>query len=333
MNLGLGPHGRSNRFSRMAGRRNGLRSKAALPVLAMILGAALSMPAAAASEIGLAVKGGSVVRNNGIVTVWANSPQAVLTLSNPGTSFYQAKIQWLNVPTGAFVTTPQGVSDGASRDGTLRTAISVPGGSEGVWKLDPNLKGNFQFVVTGGGLGGLTKAPQTNFAVHLGNSGYPMDRFIEALQTYRFPTYTLRGTRDPAKAYQSKFGQAPSAFTVDGTAFIFLDNLSGRLGSEQTRWLQERLAQNREANVQRTFVFMPLPVVDPRKGRNDGIRDREEAVKLLELFKQNRVEAVFAGHLPMVHRSTWRDVEQVIVGGAYALAVDVTPNDVSIRRL
>ncbi len=306
--------------------------KRATSAVALVMGLILASPAAA-RNIGLEVKGGSAVRNNGVITVWANSPQAVLTLNNPGASFYQAKIQWLNVPTGAFLTTPQGVSDGASRDGTLSTSISVPGGSQGVWKLDPNLKGNFQFVVTGGGLGGLTKADQPNFAIHLGNSGHSVTHLSEALKANRFPTYTLRGTRDQAKTYQAKLGKVPNAFTVNGTGFIFLDNASGRLGADQHRWLVERFAQFREANVSRSFVFMHLPMVDPRKGRNVAMKDRDEVLKLLQLFKQNQVAAVFTGNIPTVNQATWRGVPQVVVGGAYAMAVDVTPDAVTLRRL
>lgn len=299
---------------------------------ALALGLILTSPAAA-RNIGLEVKGGSVVRNNGVITVWANSPQATLTLSNPGASFYQGKIQWLNVPTGAFLTTPQGVSDGASRDGTLSTSISVAGGSQGEWRLDPNLKGSFRFVVTGGGLGGLAKAEQPNFAIHLGNSGYAPRALSEALTAHRFPTYTLRGNRDQAKSFNATLGKGPNAFVVDGTGFLFLDNASGRLDAAQHRWLIERFGQFREANVSRSFVFMHLPLVDPRKGRNVAMKDRDEVHQLLQLFKQNQVEAVFTGNLPLVNQSTWRGVPQVIVGGAYAMSVEVTPEAVSIKRL
>lgn len=308
------------------------KSRQARPLLALVLGLALASPAAA-RNIGVEVKGGSAVRHNGMITVWANSPQAILTLDNPDASFFQTKIQWLNVPTGAFLTTPQGVSDGASRDGTLSTSITVPGGSKGVWTLEPNLKGNFRFVVTGGGLGGLEKAEAPNFAIHLGNSGRKLESLAEALRSRSFPTYTLRGTRDERKAYQAKLGKAPSAFTVDGTGFIFLDNSTGRLGKDQQKWLVERFRQFRESNVSRSFVFLHLPIVDPRKGRNAAMKDRDEVVKLLTLFRQNGVHTVFAGNLPVVNHSTWRGVRQSVVGGAHAMAVDVTPDAVSVRRL
>lgn len=313
-------------------RKTGRARKTKNAILALMMSLVVASPAAA-RNIGLEVKGGSAVRQNGVITVWANSPQATLTLSNPGASFYQAKIQWLNVPTGAFLTTPQGVSDGASRDGTLSTSITVPGGSQGVWKLDPNLKGSFRFVVTGGGLGGLSKADSPNFAIHLGNSGHAANALSEALKGHRFPTYALRGTRDEAKAYYAKLGKAPNAFTVGSTGFIFLDNASGRLGSDQHRWLVERFGQFREANVSRTFVFMHLPMVDPRKGRSVAMRDRDEVLTLLQLFKQNHVQAVFAGNLPTVNQSTWRGIPQYIVGGAYAMAVEVSPEAYSVHRL
>lgn len=306
--------------------------KSAAPALTLVIALIAAAPAAA-RNIGVEVKGGSVVRNNGLITVWANSPQATLTLSNSGASFYQAKIQWLNVPTGAFLTTPQGVSDGASRDGTLSTSITVPGGSQGIWQLDPNLKGSFRFVVTGGGLGGLDKGDNPNFAIHLGNSGHTAAQLAETLKGKRFPTYTLRGTRDEAKSYQAKLGKAPTAFTVGGNGFIFLDNSSGRLGATQHRWLKERFAQLREANVNRNFVFLHLPMVDPRKGRHVAMRDRDEVLALLRLFEENRVQAVFAGNLPLVDQSTWRGVQQVVVGGAYALSVEVTPDGITTQRL
>jgi hypothetical protein len=314
-----------------SGRKRDL--KRAIPALALALALALAAPSDAARNIGLEVKGGSAVRNNGVITVWANSPEATLTLSNPGASFYQAKIQWLNVPTGAFLTTPQGVSDGASRNGTLNTSISVPGGSQGIWKLDPNLKDNFRFVVTGGGLGGLAKADQPNFAIHLGNSGLAATHLSDALKANPFPTYTLRGTRDQAKAFQTKLGKAPSAFVVNGTGFIFLDNASGRLSTDQHRWLIGRFGEFRESNVNRSFVFMHLPMVDPRKGRSVAMKDRDEVLKLLQLFKQNHVQTVFTGNLPLVNQTTWHGIPQVVVGGAYAMSVDVTPESVSVRRL
>jgi hypothetical protein len=323
--IGLWPFG-----ARKAGHTQDLKSAA--PALVLVFSMMLTAPASA-KTIGVEVKGGSVVRDNGLITVWANSPQATLTLSNPGASFYQAKIQWLNVPTGAFLTTPQGVSDGASRDGTLSTSISVPGGSQGVWKLDPNLKGSFRFIVTGGGLGGLSKADNPNFAIHLGNSGHTAAQLAEIIKSNRFPTYALRGTRDETKAYQAKLGKTPSAFTVGSTGFIFLDNASGRLSGTQHQWLAERFAQFREANVSRSFVFLHLPMVDPRQGRKVSMRDRDEVLKLLRLFKDNHVQMVFAGNLPLVNQSTWRGVPQVIVGGAYAMSVEVTPDGVSLNRL
>lgn len=297
-----------------------------------VLGLLLAVPASA-RDIGLEVKGGTILRQNGTITVWANSPQAALTLHNPGPSFYQAKIQWLNVPTGAFLTTPQGVSDGASRDGTLSTSISVPGGSQGVWTLEPNLKGNFRFLVTGGGLGGLQRSEPPHFAIHLGNSGRNAQSLTEALRAYSFPTYTLRGTRDEKQGYRTRLGQAPSAFAVNGSGFIFLDNSSGRLGLEQRQWLDERFERFREANVTRSFVFLHLPMVDPRKGHRVAMRDRDEVLSLLRQFKENRVHAVFASHLPVVNHSTWRGVDQYVVGGSYAMSVEVAGDIVSIRRL
>ena len=90
-------------------------------------------------------------------------------------------------------------------------------------------------------------------------------------------------------------------FREKGCAFIGIDSNcivdgAGEAEEEQLRWLADALASARKARY--TFVFLHCPIVreradEPSDHFNFPVGKRE---KYLTLFKENGVDAVFAGH-------------------------------------
>lgn len=270
--------------------------------------------------------------------VWANSPQATLGLDNRrNTSFTTMNVHWQNLVAGAYVSTPEGVVLGSSRDGDpMATALSLPPGERQRWSLAPNINGAYRFAViaktknaeagqrTYGELAKRMGAQNTQFSLHLGDAvsggnARQLELFREQLKAFPFPTYALPGSDDLAgdgrKAWARLFGAVPLSFKVDKDRFLMLDNAAGTLRPDQRTWLERSLQAASDERARHIFVFLNKPLVDPRPGINRGMKDVNEVRALLGLFQRHGVRTVFAGHLPLYARETRRGVDYVVTGG------------------
>lgn len=103
--------------------------------------------------------------------------------------------------------------------------------------------------------------------------------------------------------FTSVFGRPYQSFSYEKVKFLLLfnsDNYVG-LGSEQRRWLVEELDMTKAKNEDKLiFVLLHEPLYHPSSTRvmgkvNDDVKN--EAKSLIQLFKDNGVNEVFAGDI------------------------------------
>jgi hypothetical protein len=271
------------------------------------------------------------------VDIWANSPTAALSLQNPAGGFHRTSLRWFNVPAGAFLASPQGVAEGATRHGgSLLARVLVSGHSGASWQLDPNLKGSYSFAISGGDLSGLAlarRAGTTNFAIHLGNSGLAVPELLRTLEASPFPVYVVPGNRDSTREFVARTGEVRREFTVAHDHFLILDNADRHVGKIQREWLALRLRAAHQAGARRVFVFMHWPVVDPRRAGRSRMASRQEIRQLETVLREGRVTAVFTGHAPIATQVERHGVNYYVVGPGHALVVQSQGDSLSIRML
>ncbi|HEY9900083.1 MAG TPA: hypothetical protein V6D00_12960 [Pantanalinema sp.] len=272
------------------------------------------------------------------IGIWANSPQTEVSVRNPAGGFLRATVRWRNVPKGAFLVSPEGVADAPSREGTtLSSRLLVAGNSEARWKLDPNLKDDYSFVVSGGEIAALElarRAGGVDFGLHLGNALKPLDKTLSALSQLPFPTYVVPGNRDRKQDYVARTGEVRREFAIGRDRFLVLDNAEdAKFSGAQRAWAAARLKAYRAEDARRVFVFMHWPMVDPRRGKNAAMYDRQEIRALQALFRENKVSAVFSSHIPIADISQRSGVDYYIAGPGHAMVVRTQGPSLSIRAL
>ncbi len=151
--------------------------------------------------------------------------------------------------------------------------------------------------------------------------------FLDQWRSIRIPTLVVAGNHDVAfqnrYLYYSIFGRFYYALSVGDNYFIMLDDSNERsLGDEQTAWLERQL--KRSQGFQRRFVFLHVPLWDPRDRKDAGIRfghalkDPDSARRLEDLFLRYHVTTVFASHIHDYYDTAPRGLRTIITGGAGA---------------
>lgn len=307
-----------------------------LPLTALL---ALSVATgASAARFPFTVTMGASALHGDRLQVWANSPEAAVTLDNQGNSgFMTMSVQWQNLMAGSYVATPEGVVIGSNREsGTMGTSLTVPPGERQSWAAHPNVSGAYRFGVIGktknaeegqrtfGELSKRMAGQKEQFALHLGDAVaegnvQQLALFREQLKSFPFPTYAMPGNDDLAgagkKTWNQLFGQLPMSFKVDKDRFVMVDNSAGTLSKDNRAWLERALQQANDERARHIFVFLHDPPVDPRPGINRGMTNKTEVRSLLALFQQHHVHTVFSSHLPFYSHEVRRGVHYVITGG------------------
>lgn len=158
--------------------------------------------------------------------------------------------------------------------------------------------------------------------------------FLTQLNTIQIPTLVLPGNHDVAfddiDFYYKIFGRFYYAFEVGDAKFILLDdsNETG-LGDQQTAWLEKQLKDG--LNDKYRFVFMHVPLWDPRDNNSTGVRyahslrNADTARQLEDLFVKYKVSVLFCSHIHAFYETTQRGLKTIISGGAGAELVGSDP--------
>ncbi len=101
---------------------------------------------------------------------------------------------------------------------------------------------------------------------------------------------------------------------VGQCSFIVLEAAS-ESGFDKTerQWLEDELKRAQDAKAR--FVFMHIPLFDPRGGNHLPEKDYHD---LLDLFKSYNVTRLFASHIHGYFSGVWEGVPYTITGGAGA---------------
>ncbi|MCJ7547080.1 MAG: metallophosphoesterase [Deltaproteobacteria bacterium] len=146
-------------------------------------------------------------------------------------------------------------------------------------------------------------------------------RFLNQVQeNLAIPFLTAIGNHDlnnngSNKNYQDIFGPTYYSFQVGKGYFIVLDaTTQSGFDKAERQWLEKELQRGQAAKAR--FVFMHVPIFDPRGGTyHKSLPDRDQK-DLLNLFRRYKVTHLFASHLHGYFSGVWAGVPYTITGGA-----------------
>ncbi len=145
-------------------------------------------------------------------------------------------------------------------------------------------------------------------------------RFLSQVQgNLTIPFLTAIGNHDlnhgSNKNYQDIFGPTYYSFQVGQGYFIVLDAVT-EAGFDKTerQWLEKELQKGQA--VKARFVFMHVPVFDPRGGTYHKSLPDKDQKDLLGLFRRYKVTHLFASHLHGCFTGMKAGVACTLTGGA-----------------
>lgn len=214
---------------------------------------------------------------------------------------------------------------------SLAFTLKVKANKVAVYKITPGpLEGGFKFLVFGESRGGedvferiLSDISYRKplFAISCGDMLEDSTRgnfksFIQKIDSTGIPFFTVVGSseisNESRRLYEDYLGVTYHSFEYNKSHFIILDNADGQISEEQFQWLENDLIQNK---ADKTFVFMHLPVFDPRPGRKRPLEKGEQYRRLISLFETYKVTRVFSSGIHGYFRENRGGVTYIITGG------------------
>jgi len=156
--------------------------------------------------------------------------------------------------------------------------------------------------------------------------------FINQIKKVNKPFLTVIGNhelRENGRAnYYQMFGRFYYSFTVGKSYFIILDDANEkRLDLWQLDWLKKELKKSQSYKYR--FVFMHVPLYDPRKGgdkKGHSLKDVTFARYLNKLFDKYHVSMLFCSHIHGYYKGYWQNTPFIITGGAGAKLAGTDPS-------
>jgi len=214
-------------------------------------------------------------------------------------------------------------------------------------KID-NSKTDFSFAVMGDNRDGdaifkkiikdINKDKSINFALNNGDlvpDGYTGEfkDYVREIKNSKVPILSIIGNHDipwydGGANYKKFFGKNYFSFHTGKNYFIILDDSNEKnIDNEQFIWLKKELKISQ--NYQNRFVFMHVPLYDPRKGdykEGHSLSDINNAKRLNDLFDENNVTMLFCSHIHFYYKGKWQKTPFIITGGAGAPLKDYKNN-------
>ena len=120
--------------------------------------------------------------------------------------------------------------------------------------------------------------------------------------------------------YKSMFGKTYFSFAFKNSYFIMLDDADDEgLNAKQLSWLTQELKQSQHYTYR--FVFMHIPLYDPREGsykEGHSLENMQQAKLLNNMFDTYGVTMLFCSHIHAYYRGIWHKTPYIISGGAGA---------------
>ena len=147
------------------------------------------------------------------------------------------------------------------------------------------------------------------------------NRYKSIIDASKTKFYSVIGNHDKfwggLRNYEKMFGRTYYSWDNSGSHFIAIDNISSKgLGAAQLAWLKADLAANKDKPK---FIFMHKPMFDITGSFPDQVMKPEaQAQNLMRLFEQNRVVAVFCGHIHGYAKERVNGIAYIVSGGGGA---------------
>ncbi len=149
--------------------------------------------------------------------------------------------------------------------------------------------------------------------------------FLNEIKKSKAPVLTVIGNHELYNGnnesnYIEFFGNSYYSFTEKNSYFIMLDDASSNgLDDAQIEWLKNELKKSQ--NYKYRFVFMHIPLYDPRKGtagKGHSLDNLTAAKGLNDIFDQYNVTMLFTSHIHGYFSGVWGKTPYIISGGAGA---------------
>ena len=157
------------------------------------------------------------------------------------------------------------------------------------------------------------------------------DFFLSQIKKLNKPLLTIIGNHelyDKGRAnYYDIFGRFYYSFAIGNSYFITLDDANEKnIDAWQMNWLKNELKKGQ--NYKYRFVFMHVPLYDPRKKNQPGhsMKNVTFAKELNKLFDKNNVTMIFCSHIHGYYKGVWGKTPYIITGGAGAELYGTDPN-------
>jgi len=137
--------------------------------------------------------------------------------------------------------------------------------------------------------------------------------FVSIIGNHEIPWYMSENN------YKEYFGKPYFSYIYANSYFIILDDSEGEINNKQERWLISELKKSQ--NYRNRFVFMHVPLYDPREGKykkGHSLDDTNQAKQLNDLFDKYKVTMLFTSHIHMYYKGKWQNTPYIITGGAGA---------------
>ncbi len=144
-------------------------------------------------------------------------------------------------------------------------------------------------------------------------------RFLHQVQeNLNIPLVGAAGNHDIYKGsdnYRQIFGPLYFSFEVGRSYFIVLDaTTEAGFDRAERQWLEDEL--QKAQTFQTRFVFLHVPLLDPRGNGFNKCLPEKDSKDLLDLFRRYPVTHVFASHIHGYFSGVWEGVPYTITGGA-----------------
>jgi len=139
------------------------------------------------------------------------------------------------------------------------------------------------------------------------------------LDQSQVPVYTTIGNHDLKEGggalYAQYFGSSTYSFDYGPAHLTVFNTSSGDVTEHELAWLEQDLS---DSDSEYKFVFTHIPPFDPVSELNHSLLNSTTSTRLITLFEELNVDAVFTGHIHLFNDSIVNGVRYIITGGAGA---------------
>jgi 3',5'-cyclic AMP phosphodiesterase CpdA len=142
---------------------------------------------------------------------------------------------------------------------------------------------------------------------------------VDVLDDCNVPVFTTAGNHDirldGGERYLQHFGPSTYSFDFGSAHFVVFNTSTGDVSEDEIQWLTTDLTDSR---AERKYVFTHIPPFDPRPEGTHSMINLTTAERIMNIFEDSGVDAVFTGHIHLFNNSVVDGIRYVITGGAGA---------------